>query len=143
MIQDATRLASRVDRREVAVTRRGALAAAGVALAGCSEVSNTFEPEYTREDISMWLTAECADDGDGAVAVSLAWEWASGDGGADPRDAALIYWDSRKWSFVDTTTGETVEFETRAQNGGTDGVRFRHDDGARSEERRVGKECRL
>ena len=76
----------------------------------------------------MWLTAACA--GDGTVAVTLAWEWASGDGGTDPRDAALIYWDSDKWTYVGTTTGETVEFETRAQNGGTDGVRFRHDDGA-------------
>jgi hypothetical protein len=130
MSQNADRPANRLDRRAVAVTRRGALAAAGVALAGCSEVSNAFGPRYTEEDVSMWLTAECADDGDGTVAVSLAWEWASGDGGTDPRDAALIYWDSRKWTFVDTTTGETVEFETRAGNGGGVGVRFRHDDGA-------------
>jgi hypothetical protein len=40
----------------------------------------------------MWLTAECADGGDGAVTVSLAWEWASGDGGTDPTNAALINW---------------------------------------------------
>jgi len=92
MTQDPNRLASRLDRRAVAVTRRGAFAAAGVALAGCSEVSNAFGPEYTEADFSMWLTAECADGGDGAVTVSLAWEWASGDGGTDPRDAALIYW---------------------------------------------------
>jgi hypothetical protein len=130
MTRDANRLASRLDRRAVAVTRRGALAAAGVALAGCSEVSNAFGPRYTEEDVSMWLTAECADDGDGTVAVSLAWEWASGDGGTDPRDAALIYWGSDRWTIDRTATSETVEFEAWVQNGEADGVRFRHDDGA-------------
>ena len=130
MIRDATRLASRVDRRAVAVTRRGALAAAGVALAGCSEVSNAFGTEYTEEDFSMWLTAACADDGDGAVTVSLAWEWASDDGGTDPRDAALIYWGSDRWTYDRTATSETVEFEARVDKGESDGVRFRHDDGA-------------
>lgn len=96
MTQDANSLASRLDRRAVAVTRRGALAAAGVALAGCSEVPNVFGSRYTEEDVSMSLTAECADDGDERVTVSLAWEWASGDGGTDPRDAVPIHWDSDK-----------------------------------------------
>jgi hypothetical protein len=55
-------------------------------------VSNAFGPEYTEADISKGLTAACADDGDEAVTVSLALEWASGDGGTDPTNAALIYW---------------------------------------------------
>ena len=78
----------------------------------------------------MWLTAACADDGDGAVTVSLAWEWASDDGGTDPRDAALIYWGSDRWTYDRTATSETVEFEARVDKGESDGVRFRHDDGA-------------
>ena len=117
-------------RRTSPVLRRTVIACSAAALAGCSDVSDAFGPEYDEDDFSMRLTAECADDGDGAVAVSLAWEWANGDGGTDPRDAALIYWDSDKWTYVSEATGEAVEFETRTQNVGNDGVRFRHDDGA-------------
>ena len=111
-------------------SRRRVLAAAGAAtFAGCSRFGG--EPSYGPADLELALDVACTDDDDGDESVvTLSWEWQSDDGGTDPRDAALIYWDSDKWTYVGATTGETVEFETRAQNGGSDGVRFRHDDGA-------------
>ena len=108
-------------------SRRRVLAAAGAAaFAGCSRLGGS---SYGPADLELALDVACDDDGDESV-VTLSWEWAGGDGGNDPRDAALIYWDSDKWRYVGTITDETVEFETRAQNMGNDGVRFRHDDGA-------------
>ena len=144
------------------LTRRGLLAASGVAVAGCSSLDRSDGAGYDRSDVDLtvgYTTASGDDDAhDDDIAVSLEWRWSGENGGTEPDDAAVLTWDAERWELVGAgellrpenaradgyeSTGETVRLDGTGTFDGTESVRFRHDDTAVEADYPYNASCRL
>jgi len=152
--EDADRSAARHPDR---LTRRGLVAASGVALAGCSSLTRSPDSGYERSDIDVGLRYTDVHDSDD-IAVTFNWRWESGTGGSEPQDAFVITWDDARWDLVGAgellhpkhgfadgyeSTGETIRLDGTGRDDGQPGARFRHDDAASERDTPYGATVRL
>ena len=140
------------------LTRRGLLAASGVAVAGCSGLDRPGDAEYKRSDLSFGLGYTTARGHNDDIAASMVWRWSGENGGTKPDDALVLTWDAERWELVGAgellrpenaradgyeSTAETVRLDGTGAFDGIEGVRFRHDDAAAEADYPYNASCRL